>query len=339
MITIHHKTKSTQSRTKKSAFTLLELLVVIIIIGIIVSITMPMIGAANRAGTLESGVNEIASAITVARSIAIRDSTEAGVIFFRDPSSDNFLMRIVKRNGDSTTGRIGFTDLDDRPATVLPPYIRVAFPNMSATNIVTSSTDTWDVPGRYNYSSNGYTNKYSDTSNAVNGAGLGTNVDPWSTYKDYFYIVWFGPNGNIRTSHPSAPNPVLSHGPLLTVGTAQYDTANTIPFNCFYYDIPPTHNFFNITTNPMTGGSIPTNTPVPTSPTNTIPDDCILVPVPYLAVYDFRDAVDAFPGDIGNPTMTHVGTWLNGLQGTTQIATKARLFAFNRYTGQLIKSQ
>jgi Tfp pilus assembly protein FimT len=305
--TIRHSGSSTPSRrstVSRRAFTIVELLASILIITFIMAITVVTLSTTNRMGSLDSGVNEVSASLAFARSIAMRDGVDAGVVFFRDANTDNILMRIVKRNSDTTTGTIGFADVDDRPPTRLPPWVQVAGIDLN------NSTSTWVSPDYFNFTPNTPT----DTVTGYVATAWYTG-GPAGTGK--YLLVWFGPTGALQTSTSAISSPSFSHGSP-----------------SYYYDTTPGNGAYTNTVKPAAETSAMTGTPPPSG---------VLVPVPYIAMYDYRDAVEGTK--IQKPNFAQISDWISGyIPGATHTAanaidTKARILLFNRYTGQLIRSK
>lgn len=160
------------------AFTLVELLVVIAVIAILLATSVPLVRAVLQANALDNGLNQVSAALNSARAIALRDGTDAAVFFVGGPDG-RVNLRIVKFTGTITgTGRMQFTDLDDRPPERLPLNIGVRGYSATSFTPVASPVTNWSVPAPLTY-----------------------DPRPDSTDQSTTYVaVWFGADGTTRTS-------------------------------------------------------------------------------------------------------------------------------------------
>lgn len=69
---------------KRKAFTLVELLVVIVVMVILIGIMLPVIKGMTRNNNRKQAVNLVTTMIAQARGIAIKEGRQAGVIFFEE---------------------------------------------------------------------------------------------------------------------------------------------------------------------------------------------------------------------------------------------------------------
>lgn len=80
---------------QSSAFTLIELMIVIGIIGLVVALGVPLFGVLTGARSQEAGQNLVAAAIGQARTIALSEGKYAGVLFYIDPATERTAMTVV----------------------------------------------------------------------------------------------------------------------------------------------------------------------------------------------------------------------------------------------------
>jgi prepilin-type N-terminal cleavage/methylation domain-containing protein len=81
-------------RTRR-AFTLVELLIVLAIIGVVVALGIPLFGVLTGARSVEAGRNVVAATIGQARTVAVNEGKYAGVLFYVDPATERTAMAIV----------------------------------------------------------------------------------------------------------------------------------------------------------------------------------------------------------------------------------------------------
>lgn len=87
--------RRTQPHARPAAFTLIELLIVIGIIGVVVALGVPLFGVLTGARSQEAGQNLVAAAIGQARTTALNEGKYAGVLFYIDPATERTAMALV----------------------------------------------------------------------------------------------------------------------------------------------------------------------------------------------------------------------------------------------------
>ncbi len=86
---------------RHSAFTLIEILVVLGIVTLIAALGVPVYNALSGSRSVEAAQNQVAAYIGQARTIAINEGKTAGVLFYVDPATERTAMAIVLV-GDTT---------------------------------------------------------------------------------------------------------------------------------------------------------------------------------------------------------------------------------------------
>jgi prepilin-type N-terminal cleavage/methylation domain-containing protein len=81
--------------SRRSAFTLVELLIVLAIIGVVVALGIPLFGVLTGARSVEAGRNIVAATIGQARTVAVNEGKYAGVLFYVDPATERTAMALV----------------------------------------------------------------------------------------------------------------------------------------------------------------------------------------------------------------------------------------------------
>ena len=81
--------------TTRRAFTLVELLIVLAIIGVVVALGIPLFGVLTGAKSVEAGRNVVAATIGQARTVAVNEGKFAGVLFYVDPATERTAMALV----------------------------------------------------------------------------------------------------------------------------------------------------------------------------------------------------------------------------------------------------
>ena len=77
------------------AFTLIELLIVLGIIGVVVALGVPLFGVLTGSRSQEAGQNLVAAAIGQARTVALNEGKYAGILFYVDPATERTAMTLV----------------------------------------------------------------------------------------------------------------------------------------------------------------------------------------------------------------------------------------------------
>ena len=85
----------TAHRPRPAAFTLIELLIVIGIIGLVVALGVPLFGVLTGSRSQEAGQNLVAAAIGQARTISLNEGKYAGILFYVDPATERTAMTVV----------------------------------------------------------------------------------------------------------------------------------------------------------------------------------------------------------------------------------------------------
>lgn len=123
-------------KKESSAFTLVELLVVIGIIALLAGIMIPVVSTLTKGNSQKQAVNTISAYISAARTRAIAEGRQVGVVFFEDLQNANqtAIQICVERNTKLTSGGVEFTSFDaaDTRIEYLPRGIRVATLNDGA---------------------------------------------------------------------------------------------------------------------------------------------------------------------------------------------------------------
>ena len=81
-------------RTRR-AFTLVELLIVLAIIGVVVALGIPLFGVLTGAKSVEAGRNIVAATVAQARTVAVNEGKYAGILFYVDPATERTAMALV----------------------------------------------------------------------------------------------------------------------------------------------------------------------------------------------------------------------------------------------------
>lgn len=169
-----HRTTANQ----RSAFTIIELLVVIATIGVIMAATAAGVGTLVRGNALNSGVNQMTSALSAARAVAMETGNDTGLVILAN-ERQNLELQLVER--DSASSDVRFVPLDGRRPDELPARIMTEGRNVLGLD-VNGDTPAWIAPGGIVYDAAG------SATPPTYPAGL---------------LVWFGPDGTLKTEGAS----------------------------------------------------------------------------------------------------------------------------------------
>ncbi len=99
-----------RAKNTKGAFTLLELLMVIVIIGVVAAVVSPRIGAAMGGGKLRVGTRSIMQSARYARTMALLHQIDIDLIFDLTPDSAKVRVEVAPVTGEradgGSTGRV-----------------------------------------------------------------------------------------------------------------------------------------------------------------------------------------------------------------------------------------
>ncbi|GMR14392.1 MAG: hypothetical protein BMS9Abin29_2647 [Gemmatimonadota bacterium] len=112
---------------KKSGFTLLEVLIVVVVIGLLAGITFPRIGGIQNKFALRGAVNSFMSSHSLARAIAIRQGGVAELHI--DPTNDRFWVEVdTSLAGSGVMDTIGLVvDLSESRVTLTSTQTLLCF--------------------------------------------------------------------------------------------------------------------------------------------------------------------------------------------------------------------
>jgi len=117
---------------RSSAFTLLELLVVMAIIIIILAITFPAYRTLTSGNNKREAVNAISAQVAAARSLALSSQRQVGLLFYEDPQTNSQSFMVLVQAVQNVNNGTEFGAIPERSPIALPRYIKIA--NLSATS-------------------------------------------------------------------------------------------------------------------------------------------------------------------------------------------------------------
>jgi prepilin-type N-terminal cleavage/methylation domain-containing protein len=110
------KTQRPHRRIATAAFSLIELLSVVAIIGLLASVTMPAISSLARGGDTNRAVSGIAGTLDLAREYAVARNTYTWVVLAPDPSASSgaslYAVILASHDGSNTPDGVTTIDLD-----------------------------------------------------------------------------------------------------------------------------------------------------------------------------------------------------------------------------------
>lgn len=121
------------ARLPRAGFTLLELLIVIVIIGVLATLTVPSLKNAQKSNALASASQQLIDDISYARRLAIKDRTTVLMVFLPavDPLEANKYQRlrqseknVLLRGQQTAYALYSFRQVGDQPGSAQPKFLR-----------------------------------------------------------------------------------------------------------------------------------------------------------------------------------------------------------------------
>jgi len=212
---------------RRRGFTLVELMVVIFIIAALAVIAAPAVTAMLRGNAQSHAVNLIRAQLATARSVAISQHRQAGVIFFEESTyymphgsvnTDRTAMQLIVESADQSAvtsdNAIGNTVFvyHSRDREYLPAGIQIATLNDDPNKMVTTSKVGGSTSRIILFDANGQLVLRNRIVRPDLGSSPAANVDPypwaygdWLKEKDKTNGAWGAPNENSDYVGVSAP--------------------------------------------------------------------------------------------------------------------------------------
>lgn len=127
----HHTPRRTDTRSARRAFTLIEILVVVLIIIIGTTLIIPAFGRLIESSNYSSSVNAVTSTLGQARALAIQNGLETGVAFLFDTETEEYTLLILEDGG-----RGGQSFLNCNQVSGEPRYAQKFFPARATSPVV-----------------------------------------------------------------------------------------------------------------------------------------------------------------------------------------------------------